>query len=360
MSLDSRLRRDLLEIGEGFDPGAAISFPLVLRRGERRARTKRVGLVGGTLAAVVIALSAGTVIDAVRSAYRNYNESNDPARRVVTLTVPGPPQGLVAESGGLFTIVERRGGPVLTRVERRGGSTALARFDGRVVDLAAGEGDLWVIEKATRTRLLRIDPASGAIEKFAPVRSAHQVTVGGGSVWLATGRNVTRLDVSSLRRIATIPTGGSIAKLEAGAGAVWVEPSAGAVMRIEPQRNSVTQRYVRTNLEALGETSAWLSRPAAKVKDVIRVDAATYQGVAWGGIPKGSLLAATDKGAWVVSSKRPGTYSLGHLDEPGRIFATTIPLVGGGLSSLSVLGDTVFVLNRRDREVVAIDIGGLR
>ena len=357
MSLDSRLRRGLLEIGESFDPGAAVAFPQVLRRGERRARIKRVVLVGGTLWVLVLALSAGAIVDAVRSVWRNYNESNDPARRVVTYAVPGPPDGLVAETGGLWTIVERGGRSVLTRVERRGGNTALARFDRTVVDLASGVGDLWVLE---RTRLLRIDPASGAVEMTTRVGAAQDVAIGAGSVWLATGRWVTRLDASSLRRRGAIDIGRPIERLEAGAGAVWVDPTSGPVMRIEPRKNAVTQRYVRTDLEALGETSAWLSRPGAQVKDVIRVDASTYQGVAWGAVENDSLLVATEKGAWVVSSTRPGTYSLGHLDEPGRIFATTIPLVGGDMSSLRVVGDTLFVLNRRDREVIAIDIGGLR
>ncbi len=362
MSLDSRLRRGLLEIGEGFDPGAAVSFGNILRRGERRIRTKRAALVSGAVGIFLVAVSAGAIVDAVRSAWRDYNESSDPARRAASLAVPGPPAGLVDEAGQLWTIVAERDGYALTRVEPRGGgSTKITRFDGGVVDLAAGEGALWVLLDHNGTRLLRIDPASGVVEKSARLGSPRHVAVGAGSLWLARDRAVTRVDPHSLLPSAVIRTEGPIERLEAGAGAVWVDPVSGPVLRIEPGDNAVTQRYSRTNLEALGATSAWLSRPAgAKLKDVIRVDAHTYQGVAWGAVDEDAILAATETGAWVLSSTRPGSYSLGHLDEPGVIFATTIPLRGGDLSSPRVVGDTLFVVNRRDEEIVAIDIGGLR
>lgn len=362
MSLDSRLRRGLLEIGEGFDPAAAISFPSLLRRGERRARIKRIGIVGGALVALVLAVSAGVIVDAVRSAWRDYNESNDQSKRVLAIAIQGRPAELVAEAGQLWTIVEGGGPTTLVRVEPRGAtSTEVAHFEGAVVDLAIGEGHLWVLERGDQTRLLRIDPDSGAIERTVRVGSAHQMTIGAGSVWIAVGRDVLRLDASSLRDRGIVETSRPIERLEAGAGAVWIDPVSGPVMRIEPAANAITQRYLRTDLETLGDTAAWLSRPAGpKLKDVIRVDPSSRQGVAWGAVEKDALLAGTERGAWVVSSTRPGTYSIGHLDKPGVIFATTIPLRGGDLTSPLVVGNTLYVLNRRDLELVAIDVGGLR
>ena len=362
MSLDSRLRRGLLEIGEGFDPAAAVSFPHILRRGERRARIKRIALVGGTAGALVLAVSAGAIVGAVRSAWRDYNESNDQSKRVSSIAIQGRPAELVTEAGQLWTIVESGGPTVLTRVEPRGAtSTEVARFEGAVVDLAAGEGHLWVLERGDQTRLLRIDPDSGAIERQVRVGSAHQVTIGAGSVWVAVDRDVLRLDPSSLRRRGIVETPRQIDRIEAGAEAIWVDPVSGPVMRVEPAAHAITQRYLQTNLETLGDNAAWLSRPAGpKLKDVIRVDASTNQGVAWGAVGKDALLAGTEKGAWVVGSTRPGTYSIGHLDKPGLIFATTIPLLGGDVSSPRVVGDTLYVLNRRDQEIVAIDVGGLR
>lgn len=241
-------------------------------------------------------------------------------------------------------------------------SKELLRFKGRLLDVAVGEGSLWALVQGGGDRaLLRIDPKKGAITKRQSVPLAHAITVGFGSAWmLAIDGDISRLDARSLKRTDGINAPGSVFRLEAGAGGVWLDTSNGPVMRIDPDAGVITERYPETHLESLGPSSAWLSRAGdGAVKDLIRVDIDSAQGTAWGGVPQRSVLAATEDKAWMLRSASGGDYEVVRLDEPGRLFATRTFVRRASLSSAQVVGDALIVLDRAGGSLIAIELTDL-
>ena len=170
--------------------------------------------------------------------------------------------------------------------------------------VAAG-GDLWVVD-AVGGRVVRVDGATGQVVQRVDVgESPVAVAAGFGSVWVAgaSDQSVARLDPQSGRVTARVGVGATPAALSAGAGGVWVaQPDARRVVRIEPRREQVDVTVsVGAGPQAVSATgdAVWV----ANVLDatVSRVDPTLGRVVATtsvGGAPV--ALAADDDGVWVA------------------------------------------------------------
>jgi DNA-binding SARP family transcriptional activator/DNA-binding beta-propeller fold protein YncE len=148
--------------------------------------------------------------------------------------------------------------------------------------IAFYRGSLWVASSAT-DRLLRVDPATGAVIARIPIAATgrrvagpYDVAAGDGAVWVADtlGDAVTRVDpalnaVTATTRVSQRPT-----RLAVGAGAVWVlNAGDGTVSRIDPRSNTVAATITvaaRATDIAAGAGAVWVTvaggraRPAAQ------------------------------------------------------------------------------------------------
>jgi Protein kinase domain len=129
-----------------------------------------------------------------------------------------------------------------------GSSRAISRIDpstsqlrGRASEawgpMAHGFGSLWV----AAAELERLAPATG--RTIATVRLAdepHDVETGFGSVWVASGGAIVRIDPEEDAVVQTYPVGDSALGVAVGAGAVWAASDGGFLARIDPDTDQVT------------------------------------------------------------------------------------------------------------------------
>jgi streptogramin lyase len=113
-------------------------------------------------------------------------------------------------------------------------------------DMVLGFGSFWIYHPDGR--LLRVDPASGAIQAEIPVGEGLYfpgISVGKAAVWLASEDNgeVIRIDPAADRVAARIPLDGAPAHAAEAGGALWVAlPQDDAVIRIDPSSGRETAR----------------------------------------------------------------------------------------------------------------------
>jgi hypothetical protein len=114
-----------------------------------------------------------------------------------------------------------------------------------VVDLAAGDGALWVSGFGV---VYRVDPASGRVVariRTPGIAEDGSIALGGGSVWVTAGigaGGVYRVDPLTGRVAASIHLGGSPMGIAVGAGRVWVTrplQGPGQLLRIDPLTDRV-------------------------------------------------------------------------------------------------------------------------
>ena len=117
--------------------------------------------------------------------------------------------------------------------------------------LTSYRGSIWAASGAD-DRLLRIDPASGAVRARITIAAAPGERVAGpsavaggfGSVWVTDtlSGTVSRIDPRLNAVTATIRVGARPTRIAAGDGAVWVlDAGRATVVRIDPRRDLVTR-----------------------------------------------------------------------------------------------------------------------
>jgi streptogramin lyase len=226
----------------------------------------------------------------------------DPRARQVkaTLSVPGTPRSLVAAGGALWVgtnegqlfridpasdLVDER-----TRLPNAGKSSQFTRDNGAGW-LTTGGGAVWA---ASFRAISRVDPATGALSAG---RTAWwgPMTHGFGSLWVAGGGALKRLSPKTLRPVATVDILARPLSLAAGLGSVWVPDDDGrTVVRIEPSRNVVERTYEvggRSHSVAIGTDAAWATSDAGTVA---RIDPETHAVSTFrvGGSPRALALGA--------------------------------------------------------------------
>ncbi len=150
-------------------------------------------------------------------------------------------------------------------------------IDGFVEGLAFGAGSLWM---AAGDRLLRLDPAADRIVASIPIASRDSgpagVAFGADAVWVpvAVPGSIWRVDPRSNKVVAKIPLGASLAGfigVAASRDMVWVtsgEERGGVLIRIDPRRNRVTARLPLPGVPsdvAASRQSVWIATTSGQV-----------------------------------------------------------------------------------------------
>jgi streptogramin lyase len=143
-------------------------------------------------------------------------------------------------------------------------------------DMAFGDGEVWALtcdagcsgdRLNSTSSALRIDPTSGEVLASVSLSNSSKIAVGGGAVSVISylDDTVTRIDPASATVVETIelelpfavcdscPGARDFAPYDVavGEGAVWVDTNLGALARIDPATNTVTD-MIRLPGDALG------------------------------------------------------------------------------------------------------------
>jgi YVTN family beta-propeller protein len=201
--------------------------------------------------------------------------------------------------------------------------------------LAVADGKLWVLDGSRM--VVGIDPVTNAVVG-KPLRvpvNAEAIAVADRALWAASvapgdlgapgDDAVTRVDLATGRRVATIEVRRGPLDVAATRGAVWVTNAGGggdSVARIDPQTNRLAGRPVRTGASpqslAVGGGSLWVGNHDART--VTRIDQASGKVVADIPVPSEPHRVAYGAGAaWV------GNW---HDNSVSRIDPTTNQVVG--------------------------------
>ena len=315
-------------------------------------------------------------------------DGEGPPLRVVTDGDGAPPE---PEHGG-----ERRGGPDRRSRGRAGGRWRPRRRRTLVATVAVGLLATVAIAgrvgpggsepsrqpsgpaSATQAPPVTTAPRSAVVATIGTGGFPYGMAFGAGSLWVAGGDHVSRIDPVSNRVEATIPLGmgaGHAAVgpsgLAFGAGAVWVPMAVpGAVWRIDPASNRVVARIslggpLREAISVSATRGAvWVASHGEGERGVLlRVDPARQRVVAeipLDGVP--TAVAASPTAAWVattggrvlvVDAKRnrvAGSVNTGGGPLLG--FSQTIALGGGGVWLAEPFAEQVVRIDPANRRVV--------
>ena len=132
-----------------------------------------------------------------------------------------------------------------------------------------------------------------------------------GSIWVASGTEVDRIDPVSNRIAASIPIGSGRTSIGAGPAGIWVcNYVDGTVARLGPVSGRLGPKIAVTNAEfiAVGERDVWVT--SSTTAFVTRIDAATNRIVASieGGYGP-SQAAVTADAVWVPNDQFPAVQS---------------------------------------------------
>jgi DNA-binding beta-propeller fold protein YncE len=223
--------------------------------------------------------------------------------------------------------------------------------------MTVGDGILWVLDGSGR--VVGIDPGTNVVVgKPLQVRAeAEVIAVGQGALWVAGAAPgdlatpgddaVTRIDLATGRRVATIPVGRAPLDLAATPGAVWVPNSGGggdSVARIDPQTNRLAGRPVRTGASpqslAIGGGSLWVANHDERT--VTRIELAGGKVVADIPVPSEPHRVAYGAGAAWVGNWHDNSVS--RIDpETNRVVGSPIPIGPHHAGNLAVGAGSVWV-----------------
>jgi YVTN family beta-propeller protein len=212
-------------------------------------------------------------------------------------------------------------------------------------------------------------PAATEVVPFARIAlpgRPYTVVSAAGSIWVASGAEVDRIDPVSNRITASIPIGSGRTSIGAGAAGIWVcDYADGTVARLDPVSAKLGPRIAVKNAEfiAVGERDVWVTSSTTAV--VTRIDAATNRVVA--SIEAGygpSQLAVTADAVWVPNDQFPAVQSqstaaprlITRIDPATNAVAATLP--GDGFTyarEVIVAAGQVWVMDDGAGKIVRID-----
>jgi streptogramin lyase len=147
------------------------------------------------------------------------------------------------------------------------------RTGGEPGGVSAGEGSVWV---ATGTRLSRVNPRRARVTGDVPVESGtFHVAAGGGAVWAATEStgSLVQVDAREAKVVKTIEVGSEPRSVAADDDGVWVTSFGDSrVTRVNPETGDVV-RAVSVEQPvgvAVGEDAVWVASQGGR--SVARID----------------------------------------------------------------------------------------
>jgi YVTN family beta-propeller protein len=232
--------------------------------------------------------------------------------------------------------------------------------------LTFGAGSLWVSNIDDQT-VSRIDPATLRTLRTITVRGPPTgIAAAAQRIWVvqsnahASTVSVSRVDprfnsVEPVSRIANVVPGGPGAAAVDG-DAVWIAPSAGRLVRLDPGDGHALQ-HIDPNLNpagiALGDGVVWLTDTNADT--VTRIDPTGLRTtIPVGGGPGG--IAVGGGGVWVADALDDTVVRI----NPGTAAVTMTIRVGHSPSGVAVGAGSVWVANSGDGTVTRIDTRSYR
>jgi tRNA A-37 threonylcarbamoyl transferase component Bud32 len=157
----------------------------------------------------------------------------DLRRRAIVRTVKLPfPAGGIAIGGGAVFVTERGGAPGVARISTRTGKvTARWTIETRGVrssdpsGIAAGAGSVWLARGA---EVVRVDADTGRVQHRFPLTiTATLLQFAGGDLWAASSENgtVEKIDPAVDRIVATARLHGWLSAMIVAGGSVWGWPT---------------------------------------------------------------------------------------------------------------------------------------
>ncbi|HYH58455.1 MAG TPA: BTAD domain-containing putative transcriptional regulator [Thermoleophilaceae bacterium] len=234
----------------------------------------------------------------------------------------------------------------------------------RPTDVVADDENVWVANRGDDT-ITQIDPRESAVVATrSPRTSVGGLAVGGDALWVADARyeRVIRIDPlfdagARSIRLASGPAifgGASKSPVTADADATWAGTAEGALARIDPERNAVTERVSVGNspvAATLDEGSVWVADETDNTVSRIDPDAANaVSGTTLVG--RGPSAIAVGEGAVWVANAQDDTVS--RVDPETTAVTATIE-VGGRPTGIAAGEGAVWVANSLDGTVSRID-----
>lgn len=239
--------------------------------------------------------------------------------------------------------------------------------------MAFGAGSLWV---AGGDHVSRIDPVGNRVEATIPLGmgAGHAavgpsgLAFGAGAVWvpMAVPGAVWRIDPASNRVVARISLGGPLREaisVSATRGAVWVashgEGERGVLLRVDPARQRVVAEIPLDGVPtavAAGPTAAWVATTGGRVLVVDAKRNRVAGNVNTGGGPLlgfSQTIALGGGGVWLAE---PFAEQVVRIDPANRRVVDRIP--AGAATNLAVGQGAVWVVSSRG--LLRIDIGEQR
>jgi len=155
-------------------------------------------------------------------------------------------------------LVARRGGSpqtgpaVLDYIARVDPSTrqvvATVRVGSHPIDVAVGEGSVWVLDDDGSVR--RIDPVTNSVTLIRDVAGdPRAIAAGEGAVWVTDGlaRVLRKISPATNGVVDSISTDGIARDVVAGQGAVWAVRADGQILRIDPVSNATSRSEEHTS-----------------------------------------------------------------------------------------------------------------
>ena len=221
-----------------------------------------------------------------------------------------------------------------------------------VTRLVGSDGLGGISEDATGV----IDPGSGHIvAEYGVGHAPDALAAGGGSVWIANGRDGTVSRVDRGRgQVTTIDVGGEPAAVAFGAGSLWVADGQNRrVDQIDSATNRVVRRLAAGNGSrgvALAGGAVWLT--SAIDEQVERLDLTQGGRIQRIAVPGGPAAIAAGGGAVWVAGESDGIVT--KLD-PRSGAALKAIAIGNGPAGIAVGYGGVWIANRDDGTVTRID-----
>ena len=228
----------------------------------------------------------------------------------------------------------------------------LFRHDYLIVAAAMAAGSLAYAQEDLPDSALQIEAEYS--------RSAANTAFGFGSLWIANGFKVLRLDVAAGDFIEIGLDGASQKqrKIAVGEDAVWV-PDVGAdvIFKIDPKSNAVVGAFPVDMLSTqgsigVGAGSVWVVSADGFEKTLVRLDADTGDEQATIALPNAGLGVAVGFGAaWVTSGMGDSLY---RVDVDTNAVTATLD-VGDGPMFVAAGEDSVWVQIQGDASIVRVD-----
>ena len=119
--------------------------------------------------------------------------------------------------------------------------------------VTVGEGSVWVASGGLKKQgaVTRYDLESDSIKAFPLDHSAYDLVVHDTSVWIADWWNGTvhRLDSTTGEELASVDVGGRPSSITAGGGFIWVDVGGNRVVRVDPSVSEVVGDPIKVRTE---------------------------------------------------------------------------------------------------------------